>query len=81
MSDIAGMMRDGTLCQGCGVYIGPSEEDDEHYIRNPLSNHFELLSDPPGYPLNCIDCGGRKDHYPELWILDKPSPSRRKRKA
>ena len=45
MGEISEMMLDGTLCQVCGVFLGPNPEDDD----------FESWA-PCGYPMSCKDC-------------------------
>lgn len=45
MGDVADAMLDGTLCQVCGVFLGPDPDDDD----------FESW-EPEGYPMSCGGC-------------------------
>lgn len=46
MGEVADMMINGTLCEGCGVYLGIKDEDD----------------DPVGFPCLCAGCAeGRRE--------------------
>lgn len=49
MGDVADMMLDGTLCQECGVFLGPS----------PAPEH-DWVWEPSGFPESCEDCEGEK---------------------
>lgn len=51
MGEIADMMLDGTLCEGCGEIMddmidGHDEDEDQDE------------DDAPGYPRRCAACGG-----------------------
>ncbi len=51
MGEIAEMMLDGTLCEGCGVFmedLAPENEGDQ-------------ILDPPGSPRRCDDCEPASD--------------------
>ena len=53
MGDISDMMLDGTLCQTCGVYLGPSPDDiKDNYIKQVKAEEWE----PCGYPVSCDEC-------------------------
>ena len=47
MGEIAEMMLDGTLCEGCGEYMGDGVDDD----------------DTPGFPVRCETCERARLQY------------------
>lgn len=56
MGDIADMMLDGTLCEGCGVYL---EGEARGYPRYCSSCKRERLATAygAGFPKKCKHCG------------------------
>ena len=48
MGEISEMVLEGALCQTCGVFMGPTPE-----------NNFDKSAenwDPPGFPQSCEGC-------------------------
>lgn len=56
MGEIADMMLDGTLCEGCGVYLG---SDMGFPMRCPDCEPAQHPPSPNPRKMNCPDCGKR----------------------
>lgn len=50
MGEIADMMLDGTLCEGCG-----------ELMEDLIDDESDELDDPPGHPRRCASCQGDDD--------------------
>lgn len=71
MGDIADMMLDGTLCEGCGVYLGSNngfatrcagcQEDDKEVLE------FPNFLRPVTGKVSCPKC---KRHVKEIGLVD-----------
>lgn len=65
MGDVADMMLDGTLCEGCGVVLDGDGDGVPRYCRDCSTQHGPSIA--PG-KVKCEQCGkhvkaaGLKDH-------------------
>lgn len=57
MGDIADMMLDGTLCEGCGVFLGEASGH-VRYCSKQCAND-RGYSEPDSEKVKCPECGKR----------------------
>lgn len=84
MGDIADMMLDGTLCAGCGVYLGSDFDCPQYCSSCKKAEKKKTPKAPAGSQHQCRDCGkkfatsqARHMH----WTMKHQRPEQKARKV
>jgi hypothetical protein len=59
MGDIADMMLDGTLCEGCGEYLGEGDGFPQYCASCRAGNAFDNAPKTKACKVSCKECGKR----------------------